>query len=160
MPNWVEGIFRARGKRDRIAKFITEGLGPCSGNGEEDFAIEEVGNYEDELLYRVKGQDIAWIRGTKRHFLIFEQWDYISVHKREDGDWCFALPFKAAWTIKTDEISALAKKYEIRIKANGYEMGGCFEQLVEVKESGGVMSESFIEYEDYEWQCPMPLLGG
>ncbi len=160
MPNWVEGTFRARGEKEHIVNFITEGLGGAGGNSEKDFAIEEIGNWEDELEYKVRCLDLVWIRDTQRHFLDLEDWKYISVYKREDGDWYFASPFKAAWSIKTDEISALAKKYGIRIKANGYEQGGCFEQLVEVKENGRVMSESIIEYEDYTWQCPMPLLGG
>jgi hypothetical protein len=59
-----------------------------------------------------------------------------------------------------DKIVEIAKKYKIDIRVNGYEKGMEFEQLFEVSRNGEVKCESFIQYADYTWECPMPLLGG
>lgn len=84
----------------------------------------------------------------------------IYAYKKENGEFQFSSSFKSAWAIDTEPLANIAKKYEIDIRVNGYEMGMQFEQLLEVSRNGTVKCESFIQYEDYEWECPMPLLGG
>ena len=162
MPNWCEGVFRARGKLENIKRFIEEGLDSVSGNGADQFKITENVVDKDFIEYEVTGQDMAYICGTRRNFLVFEDWNIISVtRKKENEDYFgFACPFKSAWSIKEDEIAELAKEYQLKIRVNGFEGGMAFEQLVEVTETGFVRTSSVISWQDYEWECAMPLLGG
>ena len=162
MPNWCEGTFRARGPLENIERFISEGLGCVSGNGENDFRIEKTTYDDDTVEFEVKGQDMAHIAGTKRHFLTFREWPYINVHQIEgsEGLFGFAAPFRAAWAIDLEAIASIAEQFFIKIRVNGFELGMQFAQLIEVNEHGQVICDSIMRYMDYEWECPMPLLGG
>jgi hypothetical protein len=166
MANWVEGTFRARGPKENIKKFLMQGLSPISRMGKEDKIkkeLEENDDYFSVTFKRVdageeKNVELLHISGTPRHFINVE--DYIDTYKNEKGEFYIVESFKSAWSIDMDKIVEIAKKYKIDIRVNGYEKGMEFEQLFEVSRNGEVKCESFIQYADYTWECPMPLLGG
>lgn len=162
MPNWCVGTFRARGPLESIERFIMEGLESVSGNGENDFRIEKTIYADDTFEFEVKGQNMAHIAGTRRHFLDFSEWPYINLHRIKDceGLFGFAAPFRAAWSINLESIIRIAEQFAIRLRVNGFEMGMQFTQLIEVDEHGRVICDSTMQYMDYEWECQMPLLGG
>ena len=162
MPNWCDGVFRARGTLENIKRFIMNGLECVRGNGADQFKIEENVVDEDYIEYIVSGQNMAHIIGTRRHFLDFGEYDIIPVHRiGESQDYYgFATPFKAAWSIDEDKISEIAKEFHIKIRVNGFERGIEFEQLIEVAETGYIKTSSVIQWQDYEWECAMPLVGG
>lgn len=167
MPNWIEGTFRARGNKDNIKKFILEGLEAC-------YRLKittEIEENDDSLYVTFKNPEVAendkieypktlHIKDTRRNFIEDLCMGEIYAYKKENGEFQFASSFKSAWAIDTEPLANIAKRYEIDIRVNGYEKGMQFEQLLEVSRNGTVKCESFIQYEDYEWECPMPLLGG
>lgn len=172
MPNWIEGTFRCRGSKENVKKFIMEGLQPISTLlGEEkikrkielddDDYIEisfELDNKDENS--KKKHPEELYIPHTKRNFILLE-YGCISAHKcQKSNDFIFATNYKGAWAIDKEEIVSVAEEYQIDIRVNGYECGMEFEQLVEVNRRGVIRCESFIQYEDYTWECPMPLLGG
>lgn len=163
MPNWVEGTFRARGTRENIEKFALNGLEPVGFFGNEAGKIELTHQWDDELDFRIKKDDDSpkqfslWIKNTRRHFLECTSFE---AYKRKDGLFSFYCPFKAAWSIDDDSIAAIAKDFGIKIKVNGYERGMEFEQTVEADEFGNIVLSEEKEYDDYEWECPMPGMGG
>lgn len=167
MPNWIEGTFRARGSKENIKKFILEGLEACY----RQKIITEIEENENSLYVTFKNPEAAendkieypnilHIKDTRRNFIEDLCMGEIYADKKDNGDFQFVSSFKSAWAIDTEPLVNIAKKYEIDIRVNGYEMGMQFEQLLEVSRNGTVKCESFIQYEDYEWECPMPLLGG
>lgn len=166
MPNWIKGSFRARGSKEDIKKFIMEGLGPIGLIIGEEKIKKEL-SYEDneslefafERLDDGKRVEMLHISGLNRHFLELEV-SCINAYKTKKDDFYFASYFRSAWGIDTGGIVEIAKKYNIDIRVNGYECGQEFEQLFEVSRKGKIKCESYIEYEDYLWECPMPLLGG
>lgn len=165
MPNWIVGTFRARGSKDNIKSFIFEGLKPISYWGKEERTKKELDDYDDNFIVtfkRIDNEDkevkLLYISDTNRSFINSD--DGIYAYKNKKGEFCFASSFKSAWAIDTDKIIEVAKKFNIDIRINGYERGMEFEQLFEVSRNGEVKCDSFIQYEDYTWECAMPLLGG
>lgn len=173
MPNWIEGTFRARGEKENIKKFLMEGLSPSSSFGCEEEIKKEISFEEDNYLefkYTLENKEddskrksptSLHIPKTRRNFVELDSWGEICVYKsKNSNDFMFATRFKGAWAIDTDAIKEIAKEYEIDIRINGFERGMEFEQLFEVNREGWTACESVIQYMDYIWECPMPLLGG
>lgn len=172
MPNWIEGTFRARGSKENVIKFIMEGL-QLAPNFLRDEKIKRKIELDDDCYIEIsfeldkqdenskkKHPDELYIPHTKRTFIQLE-YGRIFVHECEkSNDFVFATNCKSAWAIDTESIASVAKEFQIDIRVNGYEKGMEFEQLVEVNRRGVTKCDSFIQYEDYTWQCPMPLLGG
>lgn len=173
MPNWINGTFRARGTKENIKKFLMEGLSPSSSFGCEEKVEREI-IFEDDDYFEFKytlenkeddskrnSPESLHIPNTRRNFVELDSWGEITVHKTKNSeDFMFATRFKGAWAIDTDAIKDIAKEYEIDIRVNGFECGMEFEQLFEVNRTGWIACESVIQYMDYTWECPMPLLGG
>ena len=169
MPNWCEGTFRARGEKEKIKKFLLEGLDACYGLKittdiveDDDSLIVTFKNPEvDEKDFKNKYHNILYINNTRRNFIKdLCCGDIYAYKKKSNGEFQFATSFKSAWAIGTDQYVEIAKQYEIDIRVNGFECGMEFEQLLEVSRTGQIICESFIQYDDWNWQCPMPLLGG
>lgn len=167
MPNWIEGTFRTRGKKENIKRFLMDGLDPVSSfNVEEKISREIFDNGDGDFTVTFKRTDLEnklvqslHIAGTRRYFI--EDLDgEIYVRKNDKGDFQFTTSFKAAWAISVETIQKIAKEFEIDIKVNGFECGMEFEQTVEVTRNGNIKTDSCVEYDDYDWECKMPLLGG
>lgn len=145
MPNWIEGTFRARGNKDNIKKFILEGLEAC-------YRLKittEIEENDDSLYVTFKNPEAAendkieypktlHIKDTRRNFIEDLCMGEIYAYKKENGEFQFASSFKSAWAIDTKPLANIAKKYEIDIRVNGYEMGMQFEQLLEVSRNGKI----------------------
>ena len=169
MPNWIEGTIRFRGSKENIKRFATEGLQLCGGIGEKRTEISyEEDDYIEICISQVSNEKDSerqyprrmYIPHTRRNFVDGDMND-ICIHKnKKRDDFVLVLEFRGAWAIDTDGLTAVAKEYEIDIRVNGYELGMEFEQLFEVSRKGTVRCDSVIQYEDYSWECPMPLLGG
>jgi len=169
MPNWVEGTFRARGSKENIKKFLQEGLEACYGLK----ITTEIDENDDSLYvtfknpeiaendYKHKYHDTLYIKDTRRNFIEDLCCGEIYAYKKKsNGEFQFTSSFKSAWAIDTEPLVNIAEKYEIDIRVNGFERGMEFEQLLEISRKGQIKCESVISYDDWDWQCPMPLLGG
>lgn len=169
MSNWIEGTFRARGKKENIKKFLLEGLGACYGlkitteiDENDDSLYVTFKNPEaDESDYKSKYHDTLYIKNTRRHFIEdLCGGEIYAYRKKSNGEFQFNSSFRSAWAIDTEPLVNIAKEYEIDIRVNGFECGMEFEQLLEVSRKGQIICESVISYDDWGWQCSMPLLGG
>lgn len=168
MPNWVEGTFRARGSKENIKKFLQEGLEACYGLK----ITTEIDENDDSLYvtfknpeiaendYKHKYHDTLYIKDTRRNFIEDLCGEIYAYKKKSNGEFQFTSSFKSAWAIDTEPLVNIAEKYEIDIRVNGFERGMEFEQLLEISRKGQIKCESVISYDDWDWQCPMPLLGG
>ena len=143
MPNWIEGCFRARGKREDINNFLVNGLNPVTFFGDDAQVKKELN--EDGISYTVTDENGK------------EKWYSGSV---QNGEVQLAHDFKGAWGLDTDTFKTIAEKYNIDIKVNGYECGMEFTQIFEVNRNGTILQDSEKTFEDWTWDCDMPILGG
>ncbi len=157
MPNWVEGTFRAQGSKEDIKRFVMEGLQiRGDSDGTELWSFSEGVDY---LEFNCKA-DTVWIADTRRQFLNNGYCLYAYPVKGDPKDhWRIVSGFQGAWCIDTEGLKAVSGKYNLRIKANGFEQGMRFAPTVEVYR-GILEYEDEETYEDWDWDCPMPLMGG
>ena len=151
MPNWLQGNFRARGPKENIIRFISEGLEPSSLLGQDDEIDMELKEYDEDYITvrwtRNRGNEKdypewIYISGTERHFLQPNDFGEFDIHQTDSKtDFIMVVSFKADWGIKIDQMREIAKKYEIDIRINGYELGMEFEQIIEVTRKGCVLTE-------------------
>lgn len=150
MPNWVEGTFRIKGPKENVLKFAAEGLSAVARNGPITVKRYDEGDgvihfdFMDAKLD--KPPCMLYIEGTKRHFL--DDISYgIDVYENDEGEYQLVAPFQAAWLIHLDDLKAIADKYGVDVKANGYELGFQFEQIIEINRSGEVLTAKKIKYD-------------
>lgn len=154
MPNWIEGTIKLRGKHENLYRFIKQGLEPSawlSFDGEEKRPIEdfvEINDY-DEIIIRNEPH----IKGTRRAFI-----QDSNTYFDEDYN-LIILPIKQAWCFDAESFAKLSKEFDIDIRLYGFECGMEFCQEIEII-NGQVTINKEIEYSDYQWECPMPLMGG
>ena len=164
MPNWIEGTLKIRGNPLRIVEFLEKGCDQPAGiyekNPMTDFITtdEELWN-EGRLrfrLYTVSIKNSPHIAGTHRAFLD----DYTAYFECEDEkEATVFLPVRQAWDFKTEEWQKISEEHKLKIRLYGFESGMEFNHEIEIIE-GRVTIDREIKYADYEWECPMPTLGG
>lgn len=158
MPNWIEGTMKLRGKREDIKRFLDNELDPSTWVGEQQSIEEQVENNscDDYLEYSFHHE--PHIKGTRRAFITD---DYLYM-EGEEGSVC--LDIKQAWSFGDDKELELwknnAHKYNIDIKLFGIERGMEFCQEVIALRSAERVVNNVIQYEDWDWDCPFPNMGG
>ena len=69
------------------------------------------------------------------------------------------MQFKAAWRVYIDPFVKMSKDYNVDIKIYGFEKGSEFNQDIVIV-NGEVIKNDIITFNDYQWECPFPDLGG
>lgn len=156
MPNWCEGTLKVRGTIKDLKNFVLNGLLPVSPIGATKEPLSLDG--EDETsLYISSVPNTLYIKGTRRAFC---EPDYIEVSSDEPNDkTILTMPFKQAWAILSDNLLEVCKEFNIDMKIQGFERGMRFSQIVEIVD-GEIIQDEEIKYDDWEWDCPCPELGG
>lgn len=155
MPNWIEGTLKLRGKRADLEKFFETAIHPSSNFREEKPPREKfiTSRYEEDYTVFDIAKN-AWIEGTRRAFINDD-----CVTEIEDEEAIVCLPIRQAWSFDTDNWKDISKKYNLDVRLFGFEMGMQFCQEIEVI-NGTVTIDKDITYDDWNWECPMPLMGG
>ena len=154
MPNWCKGTLKVRGQKKDLENFIFNGLKPVNCLGEDQESLEP--NEWNNITF----EGSAWIEGTKRGFV--EYMDvYLDELEREEGepDPIICLDTKFAWGIITQDLVEISKKYNIDFKILGFERGMEFNQDIEIVK-GEIINDVEIQFDDYDWECINPTLGG
>lgn len=151
MPNWSKGCLKVRGKAANVKKFILEGLKPV------DFFGEELPKLELSDIGDVEYDNDCWIEGTERGFVENLCVEFSFVEDRET--FTAVLDAKFAWAADTEDLLALCQKYEVDMKLYAFEKGMGFNQdiLIVSKE---ILRDNRIVFEDYNWECICPTVGG
>jgi len=167
MPNWCAGSLRIRGPVENLKKFITEGLNAYKWEciqmkevklerskwletGED--GLGEWFCFKANSLY-IEGTNSAFIK-TNRNNSQFHYWGDV-----EDSNNTIIFDFQQAWNIREEEWVELSCKYGINFRLYGFECGGEFCREVEVLD-GKLTIDKTIRYNDWDWECPMPMMGG
>ena len=162
MPNWIEGTMKLRGKKENIRRFFLEGVEPHVGW--EGNYKECIRDCTDELEIRFEFEAEPWIIDTRRAFITS---DYVCLDLedgKEDGVACVNI--KQAWSFEARgredrrKWQAIAEKYDLDIRLFGIEQGGQFAQELICFRDGERTIGKYIEYEDWDWECPFPRMGG
>lgn len=164
MPNWCKGTLKIRGKKENIINFLENGTSLLDGIWEpKQIKPEIILNSCDEIeignIDKEKGIDCLYLKGTRRHFIDPIE-NYIFIHNTDDEEQIICLEdFKAAWAIDADALRAISARYDIDIKIYGFESGIEFNQDIEIVK-GKIIKDDEIQFDDYQWECINPNLGG
>ena len=164
MPNWCKGNLKIRGKKENIIKFLEDGTSLLDGicdpkEIKPEVKLNDYGEIEIKNINKEKGIDILYIKGTRRHFIDpIESEIYIYDTGKEEQIICLE-DFKAAWGIDVDTLRIISSRYSIDIKIYGFERGMEFNQDIEIIK-GKIIKNEEIKYENYQWECVNPNLGG
>ena len=140
MPNWAQGSMRVRGEYEQVEKFLKEGI-----------------EYN-------KQYDLYYIKGTTRGFIecnIYDIEDYFINFEEYNNEGIVTMPFdvKFAWDCNAEQIKLISKAYNVDVKLRLFESGEKFSRKITVI-NGEIIKDKEIKYDDYNWDCPFPLLGG
>lgn len=154
MPNWCEGTLKVRGTKEDIKRFLIEAVNPVGFLGDE---VEPKTIQEDQWEFTLKSKHHFHIKGTHRNFIESN----IEFHFDTDDDIkiCVIENFKAAWGIEPEPLAKLSKEYNIDFKIYAFERGKEFNLDLEIHK-GDIVKYEEIEFQDYQWECISPHLGG
>ncbi|MEX3713376.1 hypothetical protein ABFV99_13310 [Cytobacillus horneckiae] len=158
MPNWCVGTMKVRGTKENIIRFMKEGLSPVGWLG-GDLEKEEIAEIYGFTIKAPKEAHGFHVKGTRRNFIEadtidFEYWD-------EDNESYVLIidEYKAAWGIESAPLAVLSKEFDLDFRIYAFERGMEFNQEIEVIK-GEVTKNNEIKFDDYEWECISPSIGG
>ena len=160
MPNWIEGSLKLRGSSENLKRFFTEMIQPSTSYGEEAAKKEDFiscdfpDNNDDSNSVEIRHD--AWIKGTRRAFVNDDCW---VVFDNDDRKHTVCLPIRQAWAFDADSWCGISAECGIDIRLYGIECGMQFCQEIEIID-GELVSNREIKYDDWEWECPLPFMGG
>ena len=163
MPNWCKGSLKIRGKKSDITRWVRENVVAYTHNWKNGH-LESIPNPDavtvqfddpesEEICITVKTD--AHITGTRRNFV--HDGEYWACD--HNGIMILTLDFMAAWAIQPEPYVAMSKEYHVDFRLYGFECGMEFNQEV-IVEDGQLISDVEITFDDYNWECIFPKLGG
>ena len=152
MPNWIEGTLKLRGDYEKIRQFFMEGLDQSAGIFENAPIRCFVTDFSGKGYTNLAFDNSPHIRDTSRAFITGKEVYF------EPG-MIACIEIKQAWDFAVTEWIEISKKYGVDIRLFGFEMGYEFCREIEVAK-GKLTIYKKITYSDYQWECPMPTLGG
>jgi len=162
MPNWCKGELKVRGTKDNLKKFILEGLNPTGWSVLNKIPDSNVDEDEDGFTRKIicenDGFGAFHLAGTRRQFIESKE---IEIYWREDQEIQVLVlsDFEAAWDIDTEGLQQLSKKFEVDFKIYAFECGMEFNRDIEIVD-GEITKDDEIKFNDYEWECICPSVGG
>lgn len=149
MPNWIEGTMKVRGEASSIATFLENAFdAPVSKH-----------IYASDIEYSLP--DWAYIKGSHRAFVCGNIDCYFDCRKNPA---IVTIPIRQAWSFTPHDGAEkrwtyLSKEYSVDIRLQGFECGMEFYQDLEIT-NGEITIDNVIQYDNWDWECPMPRLGG
>lgn len=161
MPNWIKGDLKVRGTKENVRKFLLEGLEPIPRGFLNREPVETELICDDEFEFTIKSETgIFYIKNTRRNFIeqdIIET--YINEWEDNEERVLVLEDYKSAWGIQTEALAQISKRYNIDFKILGFEQGMEFNQDIEVVK-GRIVRNEEIKFNDYQWECIRPHIGG
>ena len=155
MPNWIEGTLKLRGKSENLKRFFTEFVEASTFcDRERPGSCVETNFDEKKYWCQVDIHNEPHIKGTHRAFLGEDDCAYW-----ENTYNTIVLYVKQAWDFVAEEFAIISKECGIDIRLYGFECGLEFCREIEII-NGEITINNTIKYADWNWECPMPNLGG
>ena len=164
MPNWCKGTLKVRGKKENIIKFLKDGTSLLDDlweprEIEPKLKINDYNEIEIENINRAKGINCLYIKGTRRHFIDPVESEICMYDENKEEQIICLENFKAAWGIDADALRVISARYGIDLKIYGFECGMEFNQDIEIIK-GIIVKDEEIKFDDYQWECIEPGIGG
>lgn len=163
MPNWAAGTMKIRGTRENIKNLLMSELKPIQSFRQTIAQIKgkeieplEVEIKEDEWDFIMKSPNGLHISGTSRAFIEGPIEWFFSDQAEEV---LTITTFRQAWAVDAEPFAEISERYDVDIKIHVFERGMEFNQEIEIHK-GNVIRNETIKFENYEWECLMPHLGG
>lgn len=150
MPNWCVGTLRVRGTKENLTKFVLEGLQPVDYIGEGLEALK-MNDYSEVKCGR------CWIKGTRRGFIL--DLDVFIDDWNDEAKIAIGLEAEFAWGISSEELLNSCKQYGVDMRIHAFECGMCFNQIIEIID-GEITKDEEVKFDDYNWDCICPNIGG
>lgn len=154
MPNWIEGTLKLRGNSEDLKRFFDNAIQPCHSYNpnlqkREDFITCRYGELNEVII-----KEDAWIENTRRAFVNKDC--YVYWEKKYET---VCIPIRQAWAFVAENWQEISEQYNLDVRLYGFECGMEFCQEVEIID-GEITINDEIRYDDWDWECPMPRMGG
>lgn len=164
MPNWCEGNLRLRGTKKNIKDFIENEIVYNVFVGDDCQELKPtVDETEHEMLLTPPQgymRDDFYIKGTHRNFIFSGSIEICWPEADEDEEIIVIIDdFNSAWGFNKQGWVEHAKKYGIDVRMIGFEQGMQFSQTMTITRDGEV-TDDVKHYNDWNWECPFPNMGG
>ena len=150
MPNWCAGDLRVRGTKENLIKFLLDGLNP----------IKNICNELEPLKINENGEicgDTCHIKGTHRGFV--KGLDVYVDDLENEGKSTIVLSVEFAWYMKPQDLLNVCREYGVDMRIHAFERGMQFNQIIEIID-GEITKDEEVKFDDYEWDCICPNVGG
>ena len=151
MPIRSKGCLKVRGKAANVNKFILECVKPVYPNSNGSLKLE-ISDFRE-----IESKGVCWIDGTKGGWVENLLVDFSFVE--DDETFTALLDAKFAWAVDAEELLALCKKYSVDMKLYAFEKDNELNQDILIVD-GEIINNLTIKFEDYNWECICPTLGG
>ncbi len=142
MANWCCGNLKIRGNISNVENFLRNTI----SEGEIEQGDDQI------YLKNVSG----YLKGTIRCFITEEYTQDFIIY---DENIIVVIPTEHAWCPKLEAFQELSTKFNVDFRFYGYERGMQYSCEFEIIK-GAITLQREIEFNDYCWECPEPLLGG
>lgn len=99
----------------------------------------------------------CWIKGTRRGFIL--DLDEFIYDWNDEGKIAIGLEAEFAWGISSEELLNSCKQYGVDMRIHAFECGMCFNQIIEIID-GEITKDEEVKFDDYNWDCICPNVGG
>lgn len=99
----------------------------------------------------------CWIKGTYRGFVVDSHVYFDDLEDEEETT--IGLETKFAWGISSEELLNSCKQYGVDMRIHAFERGMCFNQIIEIID-GEITKDEEVKFDDYDWDCICPNIGG
>ena len=169
MPNWIEGTVKVRGKYKDILNFFKTGITAYQKSGNHDATLprdewihveeKEDPKYGKWCTIELLHDEWAHVNDTRRAF-IFDNGTIVNeIESDNDEKQIVMAKVAQAWSFDVEDWMAISEKYHIDFRLYGLESGMQFGQEIEIVD-GKLMRNISFGYDDWDWECPFPWMGG
>lgn len=147
MANWCEGDLRIRGTVKQIREFMRLAV-----DADDIKKYIETDTQLNVYLKKVS----THIMGSQATFVMGE---ICITANRPSERKSAALAYSARGDVEANILLALARESGVDIKLYAFERGQQFNRNIEII-GGKLVKDETIEFDDYDWECICPLIGG
>jgi len=160
MPNWCKGELKVRGTKESIKRFIIEGLQPVGYSTLDKVPENSIDEGEHGISRSINSDKFSafYLVGTSRNFIESKDIE-IYWHNNNEKQILVLSNYKAAWDIDVEGLVNLSQQFKVDFKIFAFERGMEFNRDVEIV-GDKTIKNNIIKFDDYEWECVCPSIGG
>lgn len=153
---------------------VVEPKEDCPENGMfiDEQRIQDVANQISKGLYHVNEYMGIKICTSNGAYALIEEYPgrafiakngrkniVVNLETDENGESLAVIPMEFEYDVNSSALAKISKKYNIDFKIFAFEKGMQFNRDIEILK-GNVLKNNEIHYDDYQWECPCPNIGG